>query len=277
MAKSKIIEEKTAVPVIEEEDAKIAEVIDKEMSKEAMPKESVHRESEEAERKREERKREVQNREIRLEEWQPKTELGKLVRAGKIKDIDEIFQSGQKILEAEIVDSLLDLKSDLLLVGQAKGKFGGGKRRAWRQTQRKTTEGNVATFSVVAVVGNENGYVGIGIGKAKETLPAKEKAIRKAKLNLIKVIRGCGSYDCSCDEIHSIPMEVEGKCSSVRLILKPAPQGTGLVAGGEIKRILKLAGIKDVYSKSFGQKRTTINFASACLDALDKLNKIKLK
>lgn len=245
---------------VESEEAvkKIEETIDREMTREEQ-----------------QQARERDERETRLEEWQPKTELGKLVRAKKITDIDEIFKSGQKILEAEIVDSLLDLNSDMLNVGQAKGKFGGGKRRAWRQTQKKTKEGNIATFAVLAVVGNGNGYVGMGIGKAKETLPAREKAIRQAKLNIMKVNRGCGSFDCSCEEKHSIPFKVEGKCSSVEVVLMPAPQGSGLVAGDELKKILRLAGIKDIYSQSWGQKRSTINFAKACIDALQKTGEFK--
>ena len=203
--------------------------------------------------------------------WIPKTKLGKEVKEGKIKDIDEILNANKKILEEQIVDSLINVKSDLISIGQSKGKFGGGKRRVWRQTQKKTAEGNVPTFSCLAVVGDENGHVGIGIGKAKETLPAREKAIRKAKLNIIKVKRGCGSFDCSCKEKHSIPYKVEGKCGSSKIILIPAPQGTGLVVGDECKKILKLAGIKDIYSQTFGQTRTTINLAKACIDALKKL------
>ena len=92
-----------------------------------------------------------------LEDWKPKTKLGKLVKDKKITDIDEALK--HKILEAEIVDSLLNLNSEILNIGQAKGKFGGGKRRAWRQTQRKTKEGNVPTFSCMCVIGDGNGYV----------------------------------------------------------------------------------------------------------------------
>ena len=124
------------------------------------------------------------------EGWEPKTKLGDDVKAGRVKKIDDILESGKKILESEIVDSLLQLKSDLISIGQSKGKFGGGKRRAWRQTQRKTKEGNVPTFTAMAVVGDANGHVGIGSGKAMETLPARDKAIRKAKLNIMKVGRG---------------------------------------------------------------------------------------
>lgn len=209
-----------------------------------------------------------------IQAWHPKTQIGKDVKHGKIKNIDEILSSGKKILEPEIVDSLISLEKDLLLVGQSKGKFGGGKRRAWRQTQKKTMEGNVLTFSSLAVVGDKNGHVGLGLGKSKETLPSREKAVRLAKLNVIKVTRGCGHFDCSCSEPHSIPFVVEGKCGSVIVKLIPAPQGTGLVVGDECKKILRLAGIRDVYSYTKGYGRSTINFASACLEALKKTGKL---
>jgi len=204
--------------------------------------------------------------------WDPKTKLGKEVKDGKIKNIDEILDSGRKILESEIVDSLIPIKSDLISIGQSKGKFGGGKRRAWRQTQRKTKEGNVPTFSTMAVIGDGKGHIGIGSGKAKETLPARDKAIRKAKLNIMKVKRACSSFDCTCSELHSVPFKVTGKSGSVNVTLIPAPQGTGLVVGNELKKILKLAGIKDVYSRTSGKKRTTFNMMKACINALEKTN-----
>ena len=74
-------------------------------------------------------------------------------------------------------------------------------------------------------------------------------------------------------EPHSIPFKVIGKAGSVRVILIPAPQGTGLVVANELKKVLKFAGIKDVYSKTFGKKRTTFNLIKACIDALSKTNK----
>ena len=166
----------------------------------------------------------------------------------------------------------MKLRSDLIANGQSKGKFGGGKRRAWRQTQRKTREGNVPTFSTMAVIGDGNGHVGVGEGKSKETLPARDKAIRKAKLNIMKVKRGCSAFDCACSELHTIPFEVEGKSGSVVVKLIPAPQGTGLVVGNQLKKILEFAGIKDVYSKTYGRKRTTFNFVKACIKALEKTN-----
>jgi small subunit ribosomal protein S5 len=217
---------------------------------------------------------ERQRVEDELIKWKPKTKVGKLVKEGKLKNIDEILKN-YKILEPEIADSLLDLKSELLAIGQAKGKFGGGKRRVWRQTQKKTKEGNVPTFACMSVVGDGAGHVGLGYGKAKETLPGRTKSIRYAKLNVFKIKRGCGSFDCSCREEHSIPFKIEGKCGSSKIILIPAPQGTGLAVGDECKKILRLAGIKDVYGKTFGQTRTTINLARACIDALKMTNRIK--
>ncbi len=211
-----------------------------------------------------------------LASWVPKTALGRLVKSGKEKDIDKVLSEHKKIIEPEIVDTLLQLQSDLLLVGQAKGKFGGGKRRAWRQTQKKTMEGNVTSFSCMAVVGDRNGHVGIGIGKAKETLPARAKAIRNAKLNIIKVIRGFETKEEPGAKPHTVPFVVEGKCGSVRLRLMPAPRGTGLAIGDECKKILKLAGIEDVYSMTKGQTRTVFNFANACIDALKKIAEMKL-
>ena len=207
----------------------------------------------------------------KITSWKPKTRLGKLVKEGKIKDIDEIIEKKERILEDEIVDSLIKVESDLLFAGQSKGKFGGGKRRAWRQSQKKTQEGNVITFSSLVVIGDKNGHVGLGFGKAKETLPAREKAIRKAKLNILKRKRGSGSFEGSSEKPHSIPFKTSGKCGSCKITLIPAPQGTGLVIGNEGKKILRLAGIEDIYSKTIGQTRTTINYARAIMQALEKL------
>ena len=217
-------------------------------------------------------RRHEKTREEIVSEWKPQTKLGKLVKEKKIKNIDEILDKNIKILEPQIVDALIDVKSDLILIGQSKGKFGGGKRRAWRQTQRKKKEGSVPTFSALAVIGDEKGHVGIGMGKATETLPARDKAIRKAKLNVIKIIRGDGSFDSVGGGNTSIPFKLKGKGGSVLLELYPAAPGTGLVVADQLKKVLKLAGIKDIYSKSFGSQRTTFNFVKACMDALAKTN-----
>jgi small subunit ribosomal protein S5 len=256
--KIKKTEERTAEEISEE-------LLEKEIEKEIVKEIVVD--------KRTEREREKDRESAeKLASWVPKTKLGQEVKSKKIKNIDEILDSNRKILEEQIVDSLINVRTDLISIGQSKGKFGGGKRRAWKQTQRKTKEGNVPTFSTLAVVGDGNGHVGIGTGRAKETLPARDKAIRKAKLGIIKVRRACASFDCACDEPHSIPFKVKGKSGSVRIVLIPAPQGTGLVVANELKKVLKLAGIKDVYSKTSGSSRTTANLATACIDALRKTN-----
>ncbi len=206
------------------------------------------------------------------EDWEPKTWLGKKVKNKEITNIEEILDNGYNIMEPEIVDTLMPhLESDLLLIGQSKGKFGGGKRRVFRQTQKKTPEGNKPQFATCAVVGNKNGIVGLGFGKAKETVPARDKSFRRAKLDIIKVRRGCGSWECSCKEHHSIPFAVEGKSGSVIIRFMPAPKGSGLVAEQECQKILEYAGIKDVYSQTFGQTQTKVNLVKACFAALKEL------
>lgn len=257
-------EELTEEPILKEpEDALIKEIEKEEIEvgEEKVPEEGV-----------------VRGITISEQDWKPKTEFGRLVYADKITNIDQILSSSKPILEPEIVDKLLpNMETVLLNIGQSKGKFGGGKRSIWRQTQKKTMEGNKPKFAAYVVIGNRNGYLGIGYGKSKETMPAREKAIKNSKLNLISIKRGCGSWACGCKEPHTIPFEVEGRCGSVRVLLKPAPKGTGLISESEVKKILELAGVKDVYSKVYGQARTKINLVKACFEALKQLSRTKIK
>jgi small subunit ribosomal protein S5 len=215
---------------------------------------------------------------VELDKWTPKTALGKKVKSRDMADIAAVIDSGMPILEPEIIEMLLPgMESDLLMIGQSKGKFGGGSRRVFRQTQKKTKEGNKPKFSTFAVVGNKDGYLGLGFGKAKETVPAREKALRKAKLNLFKLSRGCGSWQCNCKTPHSIPFAVSGKCSSVTVELMPAPKGTGLKAEKELVKILKLAGIQDVWCKARGQTRNKLNVIEALRKALLMLTSTKVQ
>ena len=226
----------------------------------------------------EEKVRRDEQKRVSLEAWKPKTDLGRRVKAGEITSIDQILDAGQRIMEQEIVDYLLgDLSSDLLMIGQSKGKFGGGQRRAFKQTQKKTAEGNKPSFATMVVIGNKNGYIGVGYGKSKETVLSREKAMRNAKLNIIKIRRGCGSWQCGCRTPHTIPFKVSGKCSSVTIRLMPAPKGSGLRVAEECRKVLALAGINDAWSKTFGQTRTTINLVSACFDALKNLGERKIQ
>ncbi len=213
-----------------------------------------------------------------LENWVPRTELGRKVKAGEITDIATIFDSNQKILEPEIIDALVpNLETDLIHVGQSKGKFGGGKRSIWRQTQKTTREGKKIQFASCVVVGNRDGLVGLGFGAAKETVPAREKAIRQAKLNLIRVVRGNGSWEQRTPDINSVPFTVVGKCGSLRVQLMPAPRGTGLCCEKECSRILSLAGVEDVWSATRGHTPTKLNFVRACFDALKRLSSVRTK
>ena len=130
---------------------------------------------------------------------------------------------------------------------------------------------------VCAVVGNRNGYVGVGMGKSKETVPARDKAKRTARINLIRIRRGCGSWEAGATEPNSIPFAVEGRCGSVRVKLMPAPQGKGLCIEKECAKILALAGIKDIWSKTKGQTGTKPNLIFALVDALKKLTEVKVQ
>ena len=194
-----------------------------------------------------------------VEEWQPRTYVGRLVKEGKITSIDEIFRRNLPILEPEIVDVLLpNLEHEVIDVSIV---------------QKMTDAGRITRFRAVVVVGNRDGYVGLGKGKARQFRFAVEKAIRNAKLNIIPVRRGCGSWECSCGEPHTVPFTVRGKSGSVEIVLKPAPKGTGLVAGDVAKKVLALAGIRDVWSHTKGETRTSYNFARATYMALRNLYK----
>jgi len=204
--------------------------------------------------------------------WKPKTQLGRDVLAGKIKSIDEILESGKRILEPEIVDYLLPgLKEEFILIGKRTGKGGVAQRIPIRITARVTKSGRRFRMSAFIVVGNEDGYVGIGKGVSVDARRAVEKARRRAKMNIIKVLRGCGSWECGCETPHSIPFKTEGKCGSVKVVLMPAPKGVGLVADDESKKILRLAGIKDIWVKTFGKTSTHINLITAIYKAFKNL------
>ena len=190
----------------------------------------------------------------RIEGWKPRTRVGRMVQEGRISSIDEIFMEGLKIREPEIVDILLpNLKEEVININLV---------------QRQTDAGEKSRFKVVVAVGNEDGYVGLGSGKARQVRMAIEKASLNARLNIIPVRRGCGSWECGCGKPHSLPFRVRGKCGGVEVELIPGPRGLGLVAGEVAKIILRLAGIKDCWTRSYGPTRTVPSFAYAVFDAL---------
>lgn len=233
------------------------EVTEDDIIKDTVSEEEVIKKLSIAEKKRlEEEKKSMGNR------WIPKTKLGKMVANGEITDISQILNKDLRIMEPEIIDALLPEVTDqnnqeVLNINMV---------------QRMTDSGRKVRFSVMVVIGNRNGYVGIGKAKAKEVGPAIRKAINNAKLNIIQVKRGCGSWECKCGTAHTVPFKVTGKASSVTVTLMPAPNGLGLAVGGVGKKILALAGIKDAWSKADGQTQTTVNFANAVIDALYQTN-----
>ncbi|HLC59374.1 MAG TPA: 30S ribosomal protein S5 [archaeon] len=205
--------------------------------------------------------------------WIPKTLLGKAVMEGRIKDLTEILKSGKRIREAEIVDSLMPgLKNEIILIGGRTGKGGGIERIPIRTTATMTKSGRRFTMNAFVVVGNEDGIVGIGKGSSPESRNAVNKAVRNGKLNLLIVNRGCGSWECRCGTGHSIPYKTSGGAGSVKVELKPAPKGVGLVCNDEMKKIFRLAGIKDIWIKNFGNTGMRINSISAIYNALKNLN-----
>ncbi len=191
---------------------------------------------------------------FREETWVPKTKLGKMVQEGQITSLEEVFASGLPLKEALIIDTLLpELVDEVLDINMV---------------QRMTDSGRRVKFRATVVVGNNDGYVGVGVGKDVQVGSAIKKAISDAKLNLIPVKRGCGSWECGCQQQHSVPFEVKGKAGSATVTLKPAPQGLGIAAGETAKKVLTLAGIKDVWTETSGKTRTTLNFAKATYEAL---------
>lgn len=192
-----------------------------------------------------------------LKEWVPKTKLGEQVKNGLIT-LDKIYQKNLIVKEQEIISMLLpELTEDVITI---------------TMVQQMTTSGQKSRFKAVVIVGTD-GYLGFATSKSPEVGPAIRSAISKAKLNLIPVRRGCGSKECGCGGNHSIPFRITGKCGSVRLTLIPAPAGVGLACADKVKQVLKLCGIKDAWSKTFGDTRTSENLVKATFNALKNAHK----
>ena len=206
-----------------------------------------------------------------------RTELGKMVLAGKITSIDQIFSAGYKIREPWIVDRLLpNLKSEIIFFGGSPGKGGGITRTSTRRTARMHRSGRRFKISALVVVGTP-GYIGLGKSIAKEHATAIAKANDAAKLNIIPIRMGCGAWACRCGKGHSIPIKALGKSGSVHMTLMPAPAGIGLCIADEGKKIIRMAGIRDIWSKTEGQSRTRYNYVVAVYNALKALNSTKIE
>jgi len=186
--------------------------------------------------------------------WIPQTNLGKKVAAGEINSMEEILSNGLRIQEAGIVKKLLpDLKTEVIDVGII---------------QKMTPNGQSTRFKALVAAGNENGWLGIGMGKSKQMRIAIEKANNASYLNVSPVKLGCGSWECRCDQKHSVPFKVRGRGGSVTIEILPAPRGLGLVAGEKIRNLLRLAGIKDVWTTAKGSTATMNSTSKAVLQCL---------
>jgi len=186
--------------------------------------------------------------------WVPKTILGKKVESGEITTMEEIYEKGYRIQEAGIIKKLLpDLKTEVIDVGLI---------------QKMTPNGQSTRFKALVAAGNENGWLGIGLGKSKQMRIAIEKANNAAFLNVSPVKLGCGSWECRCDQKHSVPFKVKGKGGSVTIEILPGPRGLGLVAGGKIRNLLKLAGLKDAWTSTKGSTNTMNSTSKALLRCL---------
>lgn len=213
----------------------------------------------------------------KMKDWLPRTSVGRAVMNGEINSIEEVLDKGMVIREPQIVDALLpDIQNELIMTGGVPGKGGGKKRTGVRVTTRMHKSGRKRKLSALIVVGNKNGIIGLGYANGTNARAAIEKATNQAKLNVISLRRGCGSWECACKRPHSIPFEVEGKAGSTRVKLLSAPRGLGLCVNDEAKKLLRMAGIRDVWMKSRGETGTRLNFVRAIFDALQNLNKIKV-
>lgn len=214
--------------------------------------------------------------EERGREWLPKTVLGQRVLKGEFRTINDLLRTGQLILEPEIVDYLVpDIKNEVIYIGGSPGKGGGIRRTATKRTARMHKSGRRFKLSSLIVVGNEDGVIGIGKASSREHKTAIEKAMEKAKLNIISIKKGCGSWECGCGGDHSIPFKISAKSGSVKVTLMPAPKGLGIVASDPVKKTLRLAGIRDIWVKTSGNTHARSNLVKAVFEALRNLNKTK--
>jgi small subunit ribosomal protein S5 len=175
--------------------------------------------------------------------WQPQTRLGRKVVEGDIETMEEALNSGLPLKEPELVDQLLPgLEDEVLDINMV---------------QRMTDSGRRVKFRCVCAIGNRDGFVGYAEGRDDQVGGAIQKAIDIAKLNIIDVPRGAGSWEDRSDRPHSLTHRTTGKAGSVEVELIPAPAGLGLAA------------------TDTGNTRTTLNLAKATYNALENASQAR--
>jgi small subunit ribosomal protein S5 len=185
--------------------------------------------------------------------WVPQTRLGQQVADGEIETMEDALNSGLPLKEPELVDQLVGLDDEVLDINMV---------------QRMTDSGRRVKFRCVVAVGNRNGLVGYAEGRDDQVGGAIQKAIEVAKLNMIKIPLGSGSWEDRPGGDHSLIRKAEGKAGSVTVEIRPAPKGLGLAAAETPRKVLELAGVEDAWTKSYGNTRTTVNLAKATYNAL---------
>ncbi len=133
-----------------------------------------------------------------------------------------------------------------------------------KRVSRTVKGGRIFKFAVVVIVGNKKGKVGMGTGKSGEIPDAVRKGIENAKKNMKRIaLRGT-----------TIPHDIVGEFGAGKVLLKPAPEGTGVIAGGPVRAVVELLGIKDIRTKSI-KSNNSINVVRATLDGLTKLRSLE--
>jgi small subunit ribosomal protein S2e len=202
-------------------------------------------------------------------EWIPLTKLGRAVKAGRIKQIEEVFLYSLPIKEHEMMSYLLpstDWHFEVLHLAPVR---------------RRTAAGQVTTFKCYLIVGDRDifrgwysgsnrakGVIGLGVGRGKSPGIASRNALIDARIDVVPIRRGYWGNKLGMP--HTVPMKVTGKSGSVSVRMVPAPRGTGIVAAPVIAKILQCAGIEDMYTRSKGKTRTRGNFIKAAFNALKK-------
>ncbi|GCA62017.1 ribosomal protein S5, eukaryotic/archaeal [Kipferlia bialata] len=186
------------------------------------------------------------------EVWTPSTKLGRLVKAGKVRSIEEIFLFSMPIKEHQIVDFFLpELEEEVLKV---------------QSVQKQTRAGQRTRFRAMCLVGDRNGHIGYGVGIAKEVATAIRKSIHNAKQNITPV--RMGYWGGRLGAPHTVICKLTGKCGSVSVRLVPAPRGSGIVASNIVRKVLEFAGVEDVFTSQTGHTKTLMNSALGCFRAL---------